>query len=292
MGESEISGSEAMESGDRPIVVDPRPADDSASPWWSAFAHRDFAAIWAASAAGLVGIAMADTASAWLMTGLNADPAAVSMVQVATNLPMFLFTLLAGALADIFNPRRFLLVVEAFIAILTLLFAIIVSLHVITAVSLLAITFVLSASWTMAAPAWLSIMPSLVPKRDLDGATAINGASYNVSRALGPAIGGGAIAACGLASPYWIFCASTVAAILALLWWRGPRRSPESLPVERLGSALRVVRSAADAADWLMWSASAALCAPGFVTPRTTGICARPWRERSPSFFSPAPTGR
>jgi predicted MFS family arabinose efflux permease len=214
-------------------------SDDSAPPWWSAFTHSDFTMIWAASAAGLIGIAMTDTASAWLMTSLNADPAAVSLVQVATNLPMFLFTLLAGALADIFNPRRFLLVVETFIVILAFLFAIIVSLQLIGPVSLLAITFVLSAAWTMAAPAWLSIAPALVPKRDLDGATAINGASYNVSRALGPAFGGGAIAAFGLAAPYWIFGVSTLAAILALLRWRSPRRAPESLPVERLGGALR-----------------------------------------------------
>ena len=214
-------------------------SNDLAPPWWSAFGHPDFAVIWAASTAGLIGIAMTDTASAWLMTSLNADPAAVSLVQVATNLPMFLFTLLAGALADIFNPRRFLLVVETFVAILTMLFAIIVSLKLITPISLLAITFVLSAAWTMAAPAWLSIVPALVPKRDLDGATAINGASYNVSRALGPALGGGAIAVFGLPAPYWIFSASTFAAILALMWWRSPRKAPESLPVERLGSALR-----------------------------------------------------
>ncbi len=182
---------------------------------------------------------MSDTASGWLMTSLNADPTAVSMVQVATNLPMFLFTLLAGALADIFDSRRFLLVVESGIAIFTLAFAGMVSMGTITATSLLTITFVLSAAWTMAAPAWLSITPQLVPKEDLDSATAVNGASYNVSRALGPVLGGGAIAALGFAAPYWIFGASNLASIAALLWWRTPRKTPESLPVERLSSALR-----------------------------------------------------
>ena len=101
----------------------PDPATDSAPSWWSPFAHLNFAVIWAASTAGLIGVAMSDTASGWLMTSLNADPTAVSMVQVATNLPMFLFTLLAGALADIFDSRRFLLVVESGIAIFTLAFA-------------------------------------------------------------------------------------------------------------------------------------------------------------------------
>jgi predicted MFS family arabinose efflux permease len=242
MDHSKNSKSMVSGSSDNPKAV-----NGDAWPWWSAFAHLDFSVIWAASTAGLIGIAMADTASAWLMTSLKADPAAVSMVQVATNLPMFLFTMLAGALADILNPRRFLIVVETGVAILTLLFAIIVSAKVMTPFTLLAITFALSAAWTMAAPAWLSIVPVLVPKRDLDGATAINAASYNVSRALGPALGGGVIAAFGLAAPYWIFGASTLAAIIALVWWRSPQKALESLPVERLGSALRTgVRHAAN----------------------------------------------
>src|SRR5579864_5521557 len=156
MEHSKSSETDTIGLANSPAAV----SDDSALSWWSTFAHLDFGVIWAASTAGLIGIAMADTASAWLMTNLNADPAAVSMVQVATNLPMFLFTLLAGALADIFNPRRFLLVVETSVAILTLFFAGMVSIAAITPVSLLAITFVVSAIWTMAAPAWLSITPA------------------------------------------------------------------------------------------------------------------------------------
>jgi predicted MFS family arabinose efflux permease len=188
---------------------------------------------------GLIGIAMSDMASAWLMTSLDADPRAVSWVQVAANLPMFLFTLPAGALIDSFNPRRFLLVVQAAIAAVTLGFALMISLRVVGAYSLLAMTFALSAAWTAAAPAWLAILPALVPKTDLDSATAINGAGYNVSRAVGPAVGGVAIALFGVASPFWIFGAVNVATILALLRWRNPvPASP--MPAEPLASALRV----------------------------------------------------
>ena len=203
--------------------------------------------IWAASTASLIGIAMSDTASSWLMTGLDPDPTAVALVQTAANLPMFLFTLPAGALADIFDPRRFLLVVESAIAILTVTFATMVSLRAINPATLLIITFVLSAAWTVAAPAWLSIMPRLVPRSDLDGATAINGASYNVSRALGPALSGVLMGVLGGAAPFWAFGASNFGSIAALLWWRAPRNRPESLPVERLVVALRSgVRHAAN----------------------------------------------
>src|SRR5260370_8274472 len=75
---------------------------------WGAFGRPAFAAIWGASVLLNIGVAMFDTAAAWLMTNLNADPAAVSMVQVAVSLPIFLITLPAGAFADIIDPRRFL----------------------------------------------------------------------------------------------------------------------------------------------------------------------------------------
>ncbi len=210
------------------------------APWWRPFRHFWFAALWTVNTLGLIGIAMSDTASGWLMTSLNPDPIAVSWVQVAANLPMFLFTLLAGALADMFDVRRFLLATQSGVVVITAAFAGMVSLAALTPSSLLAITFVLSAAWTMAAPAWLAILPLLTPREDLDAATAINSAAYNVSRAIGPALGGLAMAALGVAAPLWIFTAVNIASVFVLLRWREPRRIAAPLPVERLSSALRI----------------------------------------------------
>jgi len=212
---------------------------DTPSSRWGAFGHAPFAVIWIATTLALTGIAMSDTASAWLMTNLNADPRAVSMVQVASSLPMFLFTLPAGALADIVAPRRFLIVLESFITGLIVVFASMIFFHWDTPASLLAITFLLSASWSLAAPAWLAITPLLVPRRDLDGATAANSVGYNLSRAIGPAIAGLAIAKFGPASPYWIFGAANLGSIAALIWWRAPPCPNGGLPAERLTSAVR-----------------------------------------------------
>jgi MFS family permease len=182
---------------------------------------------------------MCDAASGWLMTNLNTDPMAVSMVQVATSLPMFLFTLPAGALADIVEVRRYLILVETFITALIVIFASMISFHVETPNSLLAITFVLSASWALAAPAWLAITPLLVPRRDLDGATAANSVGYNISRAVGPTVAGFAIVEFGISSPYWTFAAANVLTIAALIWWCAPQTKSISLPAERWTSAVR-----------------------------------------------------
>ncbi len=188
---------------------------------------------------GLAGIAMSDAASAWLMTNLNADPRAVSLVQVAAFLPMFMFTLPAGALVDIVEPRRFLLGLETFITALIAVFALIVTFNLATPALLLALTFVLSAAWSVAAPAWAALMPMLVPRRDLEAAAAFNSISYNASRSLGPALGGRMIAALGIASPFWAFAFANAASVAVLLMCRSAPRRERALPAERFLSAMR-----------------------------------------------------
>ena len=206
---------------------------------WAVFENRSYTRIWAATMFGLTGIAMSDAASAWLMTSLNADPRAVSMVQVAAFLPMFMLTLPAGAMVDIVEPRRFLLVLEGFITLLVAGFAGIVTLNLATPATLLALTFVLSAAWSIAAPAWAALAPLLVPRKDLEAAAAANSISYNISRAIGPALGGRLIAAFGVAAPFWTFAFANAVSVLALLTWKPPPVRDRGLPAERLFSAVR-----------------------------------------------------
>jgi MFS family permease len=221
---------------ERPISETPA-AEQKA--WLGAFAHLPFAIVWLASALALVGISMYDTASGWLMTTLALDPLDVSLVHAATNLPMFLFTLPAGALADIVDPRRLILYSSCGIALLVVAFAGVVSLGLASPLSLLLTTFLLSAAWSVNAPAWLAILPALVPKSDLPGAIAANGVAYNLSRTIGPTLGGMAIVHYGISTPFWAFAAANVVVIAALLWWRAPPKHTASLPAERLTGAVR-----------------------------------------------------
>jgi len=207
--------------------------------WLGAFAHLPFAVVWIASAVALVGISMYDTASGWLMTTLDLNPFDVSLVHAATNLPMFLFTLPAGALADIVDPRRLILYISCGIAVLIVVFAGFVSLDLASPVSLLLTTFLLSAAWSVTSPAWLAILPSLVPRSELPGAIAANGVAYNLSRTIGPMLGGFAIVHYGLSAPYWAFAVANVIVVAALLWWRAPPKETASLPAERLSGAVR-----------------------------------------------------
>ena len=214
---------------------------------WGAFAYAAFTVIWTASTISNVGTAMFDTASGWLITSLNANPTTVSLVQVAVSLPLFLFTLPAGALADVIDSRRMLIIAEVAIIIVSAIFAALVSLGRATPTLLLLTTFLLGVAGALSAPAWLSITPLQVPRRELDSAVAANSVGFNLSRAVGPALGGFVIAVFGISTPFWIFGAGNLGIIAALLWWRSPQKSADSLPAERLTSAIRTgVRHAAN----------------------------------------------
>src|SRR5262245_34136227 len=79
---------------------------------WSPFRHAAFTVLWIATVVANVGSWMYNAAAGWLMTSLDPDPLVVSLVQVATTLPMFLFAIPAGALADIVDKRRLLIIAE------------------------------------------------------------------------------------------------------------------------------------------------------------------------------------
>ena len=231
----------------------PQEPAPGASSWLGAFAHPAFTVVWTASTCALIGIAMYDTASGWLMTQLDVNPLEVSLVHAATTLPMFLFTLPAGAIADIVDPRRMIIAVSYAIAALMAIFAAVVSLDFASPLVLLVTTFALSAAWSLNSPAWLSIVPMLVPKAEIPGAIAAHSVGYNISRTVGPALGGLLIIKFGRVAPLWIFVAANLAVIAALTWWRAPAKQRASLPAERLSSAVRTgLRHAAN--NRLLWA--------------------------------------
>src|SRR5580658_4194308 len=203
----------------------------------AAFRHPVFVVIWTATLVSNVGGWMYSAASAWLMTSLDHDPLVVALVQTASTLPVFLFAIPAGALADIFDKRRFLLVLEVLNTALCVVYAAMVGLGLATPDNLLLFTFLIGAAGALTLPAWQAVVPQLVPKEDMTSAVAANSVGVNVSRAIGPALGGAAIAGLGIVSPFWINAISNLVVLGALLWWR-PNSSKAVLPAERVGGAI------------------------------------------------------
>jgi predicted MFS family arabinose efflux permease len=205
---------------------------------WSPFRHKAFAVLWAATVVTNIGSWMYSAAAAWLMTNLSRDPVMVSLVQVVSTLPVFLFALPAGALADIVDKRRFLIAGEIFTALASTAFATLVWLRHITPATLLLFVFVIEAGGAATAPAWQAIVPRLVPRQDLPAAVSMNGVGINISRAVGPALSGVLTAGVGIAAPFWVNAVNNLATIGALFWWRKPPVPISPVPTEHFTRAI------------------------------------------------------
>ncbi len=214
-------------------------SDRAAAPLWAPFRNKVFRLLWIATVVSNIGGWMYSAAAAWLMTSLNPDPLIVSLVQAATSLPMFLFALPAGALADIVGKRRFILSLEITIAIISALFAALLSVKLVGPATLLLFVFLTSTCSALEAPAWQSIVPELVPDADLPGAIAVNSVGVNISRAIGPALAGIIIAGIGIVAPFWIDAVSNFGVIAVFVWWRPQTQNLSELPPERFTGALR-----------------------------------------------------
>jgi predicted MFS family arabinose efflux permease len=163
----------------------------------------------------------------------------VSLVQAAAMLPVFLFALPGGALADVLDRRATLIAAQIWIAAAGLLLAVLAALGLLGAWGLLVLTFAIGTGTAVIFPAWAAATPELVPPEDLVQAVALNGVGFNLARALGPALGGFVMAAAGPTAAFGLNALSFLILLWALVAWRRPAGQASHLPPERLPSAVR-----------------------------------------------------
>jgi MFS family permease len=197
-----------------------------------------FRSLWIATLVSNIGTWMHDIGAGWLMTSLSPSALMVALVQTAISLPVFLLALPAGALADIVDRRRYLLVVQAWMAGVAALLAILTFTGLTTAWTLIGLTFAMGAGTAMMMPAWAAVTPELVPRPQLQSAIALNSLGINVARAIGPALAGLVVAKMGTGAVFTLNAVSYLGVIWVLVRWR--REAPAShLPSERFFAALR-----------------------------------------------------
>ncbi|HEY9765908.1 MAG TPA: MFS transporter [Chroococcales cyanobacterium] len=232
------------------------PAD---SPAWEPFRYPIFRALWLASLASHVGSWMQDVGAAWLMTTLAPSPLMVALVQAAGDLPVLLLALPAGALADLLDRRRLLLFTQSWMMLGAAVLGGLTLIGWINPWILLAFTFAISAGEALNNPAWQAIASDLVPRPQLRQAITLNGAGYNLARAVGPALAGMSVAAIGSGCAFLLNAASFLAVVFVLFRWR--RTAPPSVaPAERvvgaMGAGLRYIRNSSELLAILMRVAS------------------------------------
>src|SRR5438132_8303049 len=156
---------------------------------WSPLQRAVFRSVWIALVASNIGTWMQSVGAAWLMTTLTPSPLLVALMQTAISLPIFLVGLPAGALADVVDRRKLLLVTQAWMLLAALVLGLLTLAGLTSAWTLLALPFLLGLGSAFPAPAWNAIIPELVERRELPAAVALNSAGYHLAQAVGPALG-------------------------------------------------------------------------------------------------------
>ncbi len=187
---------------------------------------------------------MQDTAGTWLMTALTTSPLLIALMQTAASLPVLFLGLPAGATADIFDRRRLLIFWQSWMLATVALLSLLTAFGVISPAVLLVLTFLLNIGSAMNNPAWQAIVPELVPRSELPDAISLNSAAFNLARAVGPALGGLAVAAfaspqVGAAAVFFLNSASFLAVIFVLYTWQRTPLFQSALPAERIFGSMR-----------------------------------------------------
>ncbi|TPK80109.1 MFS transporter [Mesorhizobium sp. B2-4-17] len=217
-------------------MIDEKPESESVSAL-APFRHGIFRAVWAASLVSNFGGLIQGVGAAWMMTTIATSPYQVALVQASTTLPIMLFALVAGAIADSFDRRKVMLVAQIFMLVVSLLLTVFTYCNLITPWTLLAFTFLIDSGTALNSPSWQASVGDMVPRNKVPAAVALNSMGFNLTRSVGPAIGGIIVAAAGAAAAFAANAVSYIGLIVVMARWK-PDVPVSTLPRESLGAAM------------------------------------------------------
>ena len=224
-----------------PEAINPLPVAEEAASLsaWAPLKYQVFRLLWSTWLVANICMWMNDVAAAWMMTSMTTSPIWVALVQSASTLPVFLLGLPSGALADILDRRRFLIMTQFWIAAVATLLCVTVISGVMTPPLLLALTFANGIGLALRWPVFAAIVPDLIPRTQLASALALNGVAMNASRIVGPLVAGALIASAGTKYVFVLNAVLSVISGFVIMRWQR-KHVPNPLGRERLISAIRV----------------------------------------------------
>jgi MFS family permease len=228
-------------AGGEPAGTLPSVATADSSPW-APLAQGAFRWLWLGMLFSWIGTWMQTVGAQWLLVDAPNAAVLVSLVQVATTLPLMLLALPGGVLADSFDRRRLLITVQAYLFVLGILLAVLTAAGLMPPALLLTFTFALGVGAAVQLPTWQAMIPELVPRTQLRTATRLDLVSVNGARSIGPALAGLVIAYLGgVPVVFALYAVCAVVFAVALFFWRRPEaefpsRRERFVPALRAGS--------------------------------------------------------
>jgi MFS family permease len=199
-----------------------------------------FRALWIAVLVSNIGTWMQTVGAQWLLVDQPNAALLVALVQTADTLPDVLFSPVGGVLADIFDRRILLIVVQLSLAAVALVLTVLTIVGQMPPGLLLVFTFILGAGSAFTGPAYQALVPNIVPRSQVTSASALSSISINLARAIGPAIAGVLIAWAGVGAVFALNAATLLFFVVVLALWRPPSGVADPPPFpESFVSALR-----------------------------------------------------
>ena len=179
--------------------------------------YPHFRWLWGASIFSASGTFIQTVAASWLMFELTGSNTWVGLMIASATLPLLFFALAAGALADMFDRTRLMLIAQAIMGSSAAAMTALTVLDLITPGLLLGLGLLLGTGLALNIPAWQALVPDLVPRGLVASAVALQSVAFNAARAVGPAIGGALVVAYGAEAGFAVNAFSYMAVIGVLL---------------------------------------------------------------------------
>jgi MFS family permease len=182
----------------------------------NALKHKAYLLIWTGSLLSNIGNWMENVGQGWVVASQTHSAFLVELLSFAQFLPVIFLAMPAGILADRYDRRKILIIAQVFMCIFATALAVLAHFGKATPTVVILITFLEGAAWALNGPAWQSILPHLVPRKDLESAIALNSIQYNLARLIGPAIAGLVVAHFGFAYAFDINALSFIGVIFVI----------------------------------------------------------------------------
>jgi MFS family permease len=195
-------------------------------------ADKNFGVFWTGAFLSSVGFWIQNVGQGWQVLQLTNSALLLGLVSFAATLPNIIFSLLGGVVADRLDRRRLLICTQVFYMLTALLLGIFTTFKIVNVWDILLVALVNGIVSTVGLPAWQTFVGDLVPVDQLKQGIALNSTQFNLSRVIGPAIGGLSVGLLGIAGSYYLNALSYVAVIIPLILMR-PNLRPRNLQQQR-----------------------------------------------------------
>jgi MFS family permease len=196
---------------------------------FSSLRHRNFRLFWMAQLVSLTGTWIQSVAQSWLVLEITNSAFLLGMINAISALPILLFSLPGGLVADLVNKRNLLLLTQALSMILAFILGIMVSLNIAVFWNIALIVLILGIVNAFDMPCRQSFVVEMVGKQELDNAIALNSLIFNVARIIGPVIAGFLVGSLGVGSCFYINGITFAGVLIGLFLMKGDFSAKQDL---------------------------------------------------------------